>query len=646
MVAPCQATFHINLFQVSPLARKGFLVLAEECTKAYKLNDRHSIILALNHKFKLDYTKVYPMPGGGDTLLVLLYASKSAISSFPTIQSGLLVCENCAQLHHDVVCSSVETCLRTSEITHGQASQRGTAIRWGFVPSDVRPVDQRSGRLSPPSNCPFPREQSDPDCATFPKHAMMNYVVGGLNNSLMSPKGGSMFMTSPTIAWSEDGVSMERYAATTAILQIQIYPMRSDNKSRSNLKFITTDGVEYRIPSLSMYSQPFATSLWVSSLGFVIMAVMLIFVSSAETKVASRVQIIRWSGFWMYGAAIDQVQDVPRVHAPIKRVEQILFGALGLAFLLNNHYKAELNVNYVAGNELIPRWHRIDQLLNFTTLYVLMGTCTWEIAKGYSLADQDDDLLCQNQLHYRCTMGLKEYCKGVQDGVPCILNDEKEDLVTAGRGTICSSYVHFMQRNGRKLEPMTPECQKKRINVLRSLNRRLKFIPVDQLASYVRNDLTNPNTALLTTEAGFGSLWVEFEKAMKEDRRIKFSHNLFSPVDTTIANRDSRLQILSGMKAVNTRVVTNRVHNLLSTGIWDFWIDFGTWRKKLLKLDRLAVSGFAPLTMKHDGIYLLFTMMIEILLGLSAIVFTARLVYDLAVNFKVTGWLSRRLLDH
>ena len=129
-----------------------------------------------------------------------------------------------------------------------------------------------------------------------------------------------------------------------------------------------------------------------------------------------------------------------------------------------------------------------------------------------------------------------------------------------------------------------------------------------------------PNTALMTKEAGLGPLWKQFEKAMKEDPALKFSHNLFSPVDTTITSRDSRLQIVSGMKPEYTRIVTDRVHSLLSTGILDFWIGFGSWRKKLVKLERHTVPDFAPLTLKHDGIYLLF-LLTGILFTLTSVTF-------------------------
>ena len=307
------------------------LVMAEECTKVYKLKDRHSIILALYQKFELEYAsydRSAGQPGGGNTLLVLLYAFTSGCLGFPVIQAGLLICEHCAYLHYNIVCSSVETCLQTSEFTHRQATQDGKAITWAFLPSEVRPVEKSTGKFYPFLHCLYPRQQHDVDYATFPKLAMLNYVVGGLNSSFI-PQGRrftSMHLRSPTIGWSEDGIRMERHTANVAILHIQIYAMRSDNESSLNLKFITADGVEYKIPSLYIYSRPLAATLWLTVAVFFTMAVILVVISSGETQVASQAKIVLWSGFWIYGAFVDQVQHVSKVHAPIKRVQTILFG--------------------------------------------------------------------------------------------------------------------------------------------------------------------------------------------------------------------------------------------------------------------------------------------------------------------------------
>ena len=116
---------------------------------------------------------------------------------------------------------------------------------------------------------------------------------------------------------------------------------------------------------------------------------------------------------------------------------------------------------------------------------------------------------------------------------------------------------------------------------------------------------------------------------MKDDRRLKFSHNYFSPEDTTIANRDSRLQIVSGMRDKYTRVVIDRVNHLLSAGIWDLWLEVRMWREKSLKVDRYTMPDFAALTLQHDGVHLLFLVLVA-LFGLGLVAFIAPLVPLLA----------------
>ena len=420
----------------------------------------------------------------------------------------------------------------------------------------------------------------------------------------------------PAVAWSEDDLWMERISLTRAMLQIQIYPMRSENKSKRSLRFITTDGVEYRIPSVTMYTQPLDTALWLGTLGFFALAVITIAFVSKDVK------SVGWNILWLYGVLVDQVQAVPRgrIGGRAARIllVQILFLWFLLAYVMSDHYRAVLNVNYITGNELVPKWHRIDQLWNFTAIYITMGPCTSDAARG---SIGQEKLFPWRSLYHACTLTSKAYCKGPEDEVACLLSAEREDLIWAGQGGLCATYVQYMNQNESQLGRMTPDCQKERINVLRSLSRRLKYIRLDQLGSTVPTNLSKPKTALIISEAEFGQKWKVFEMAMRKDSRLKFSHNLFSPEDNTLANRDSRLQLVSGMKDEYTKVVTDRLNSLLTTGVWDFWIHVNTWRQKEGRVDRHhAITDFVPLTLRHDGMHLLF-IGVGILWGLSALTF-------------------------
>ena len=146
MVSPCQATFTINLFQQFVMAYALELRLAEECTRAYKLKDRHSMILALKNNLKpTDVTKDRSAgrQGGGNVLLALLYTTGGQTGSIaPVIQSGLLICEHCVQVQTHMDYSGVGTCLRhTLQSEYREVVQNGQAIVWATMPIDYRPME-------------------------------------------------------------------------------------------------------------------------------------------------------------------------------------------------------------------------------------------------------------------------------------------------------------------------------------------------------------------------------------------------------------------------------------------------------------------------------------------------------------------------
>ena len=174
----------------------------------------------------------------------------------------------------------------------------------------------------------------------------MEYIVGCLNYSLLVvPVVQMKWLRYPGIAWSEMDLWMERVTMAQHILQLQIYPIRSDNKSKTSLKFITSDGIKYNIPSLSMFMQPLDTALWLTAIGFLVFVMLIIALVRKIGEGRSLANSLRWTVFWLYGAMVDQVLDVPRAKENLKTViERILFLVLVLIFLVNNLYKAEFNV--------------------------------------------------------------------------------------------------------------------------------------------------------------------------------------------------------------------------------------------------------------------------------------------------------------
>ena len=135
-----------------------------------------------------------------------------------------------------------------------------------------------------------------------------------------------------------------------------------------------------------------------------------------------------------------------------------------------------------------------------------MENCTWELAKRFVLDGKEKDFISY-ELDNKCSLSSAVYCKGPGDEVPCLLNDEKEYLSWIGGRTGCQRFVGYLGGYEKESAHMPEKCQKKRINILRPLNKRFKYIPLNPLASYVKKQLSKPKTALLTTEATIGIMW-------------------------------------------------------------------------------------------------------------------------------------------
>ena len=154
------------------------------------------------------------------------------------------------------------------------------------------------------------------------------------------------------------------------------------------------------------------------------------------------------------------------------------------------------------------------------------------------------------------------------------------------------------------------------------LNQKFQYSPDDQLPIHIRNELANPKTAFLTIESFLPAAWAVFEEAMRRNKSLKFSHNYFSPEDTTLRKRESRIIVGSGMPEKYTRVVTDRAHHLQSAGIWKLLLSrvYDNFERANPRLGQAVIPDFVPLTLHHDGVYLLLQVTSG-LLGGSAVAF-------------------------
>ena len=200
----------------------------------------------------------------------------------------------------------------------------------------------------------------------------MNYMLGSLNRTALgSPIGGVLFKLTPFVGGSEDDASIEE-TVRTGIIPVRIFPVYSPNKSKASLRFITSDGIYHRNPSLYMYIQPLDHTIWLWT-GLVFILVNMVVVDGSMTREgggSSGWAALKWCVYWIYGANLEQV-DEPTLppgatttppHEIKIHFKELLLSVIGLVCLLNNVYRAVLNLNYITGSDSLSSWHSVQQL--------------------------------------------------------------------------------------------------------------------------------------------------------------------------------------------------------------------------------------------------------------------------------------------
>ena len=142
---------------------------------------------------------------------------------------------------------------------------------------------------------------------------MLNYILRPFDNSSMVTTSiGVRWSDTPSIVWSEDYATAEKQALVNSF-PVQMYPMFSPNKTKTNLKLITGDGIYKTVPSAFMYTQEFSAAVWLGLAGSSILIPAFIgVVSELDGGQASKGR--SWTLFSTYAALLDQVVQwsVPR----------------------------------------------------------------------------------------------------------------------------------------------------------------------------------------------------------------------------------------------------------------------------------------------------------------------------------------------
>ena len=338
-------------------------------------------------------------------------------------------------------------------------------------------------------------------------------------------------------------------------------------------------------------------------------------------------KMFRWGWFWVFSVSLDQV-EFPVVRKATggfrALISSLLVACFVLAFALNNIYKAVLNVNYVTGNELLCPWSRLDQLMNFSALYIPAGACLWKKMESKHKSDCDiSKEQCATAMCVSCMdKEFQEACKEPIDETLCIFNDE---IFAAHKRIEMKTRRHGCRGKIRDIfgleRPDDSGCFDPALILLRKYNRLFERFPQSELPMYIKSKLNQPRTALLVTEKTFPGIWQLFEQAMAEDRSLKFSHNYLSGTDSSVfLKKQERLLVASGMSEPYTRLVTDRLHNLLSSGTWEHWKSLSIRRNNESKFELAGLAPFTPISMDHDSIYVLLLITV-ILTGVSTVTF-------------------------
>ena len=624
---PCQAQILVVLSRPTwPLSAKAFsrglyleIELIEGAMMRFRLKEKHTVLLITRESFdgnkEVTFDPMTYYHAGGNILWILLYSNTSI--GHLAVQSGHLTCYPCVTTELDLSCSGLENCFLTMEHAYRAITEGGRSVKWSFLP-------QREPHFTGTYEewqeaCLFNREGQS--CSEVrPKNVVMSYMLRSLNQSVLGvPLGGPLaFRLAPVISWSEDNTRVEE-AVQIRLLPIQTFPVYNPNRTKYSLKFITSDGIYQKVPSLYMYIQPLHRTIWLSAGITFVFALAVIVTVSKSAGVRSRMTALKWSMCWIYGAMLEQVDDPVLPTPPAETtagkrkmdVKWVLISVLWLLCLLNNVYRAVLNVNYLTGSDLRTRWQRVEQLStqNFRHIYIVLDEVAW-LGKDKVFQGPDVTVIPYRRLSLTCDTDSRFYYIPPVSEAACFLQEEI-NMWQRTKGLDvwnCHQLQSRLEQNATQLGSYLKACKHKKTILFWRLNQKFRYFSEEELHAFIRSNLTRPKTAFLLTEKFMPHVWPEFETAMRENKSLRFSHNYFSPEDTAVEKQQARIIISSGMPYNYTKVVTDRAHQLLSAGIWKFLISlaYTPWTRGLPRLEPVTVPDFVPLSLRHDGVYLLF----------------------------------------
>ena len=334
--------------------------------------------------------------------------------------------------------------------------------------------------------------------------------------------------------------------------------------------------------------------------------------------------MLRHGMFWISSALLEQPDDsnfstsATTNGAP----NGLLLLALLMCCAVNNVYRAYLNVGYVTGSEYETEWEEVQQVQDRVSdflLYFAVSDCAWKaVQEGYAEIRSRERVPLPMLIEI-CKPGCKQE---VDEALCTFIRDLESLMALRSSHPTCDLAVSnsvppdtFLDKY-EELAKLVQECPSPRIRFFFKININFRYFPLRNIRNVIREELSQSKTALVTTKDFLPDVWPEFEEATRVNTSLHFVHNYHrQEEDTAILQKPASLMVESSLKPEYTRLVTNRVSTLVSSGIWEFWDAQGGRAKEIQKLEKGALDDFAPLTMFHDAIYLLFVLLGALLVG-------------------------------
>ena len=312
-------------------------------------------------------------------------------------------------------------------------------------------------------------------------------------------------------------------------------------------------------PSGTQYLRPFNLDLWIflaSALTLIAAVTALFAYALIKSLKASLIAFIN-SFHWLVAALLDQVEGPAPSHFGRLAIPQEFHSAVMKMFLLalpciihlSDTYRASLSLNYLTGTEHTAKWKGLKDVQHLT-LFMTLENSKWE-------------RLCQHRFWFCCVPKVsggigdmtKDHVKLCSlrsrtkaDGAFCHLFTSYLNLYITQREHNCLNLAFFMNYDALKGKISFYEgCTSEYVKLHHNLRMNARAFPADQLDTIIAEELTRPETALVTTKAHLPNIWPAFERAMKQNRSVTFKNNYEISDDESLPGRKDGIMVGIGL---------------------------------------------------------------------------------------------------